>query len=35
MRKKNILLIAPHPDDKTLGYGVTIFRHKKKEIMFF
>ena len=28
--KKNILIIAPHPDDETLGCGGTIFKHKKK-----
>ena len=30
MPKKNILIIAPHPDDETLGCGGTIFKHKKK-----
>ena len=30
MRKKNILIIAPHPDDETLGCGGTIFKHKKE-----
>tara|TARA_B100001142_G_C14164674_1_gene589831 strand:+ start:190 stop:885 length:696 start_codon:yes stop_codon:yes gene_type:complete len=30
MAKKNILIIAPHPDDETLGCGGTIFKHKKK-----
>ena len=25
---KNILVIAPHPDDETLGCGGTLFRHK-------
>ena len=24
----NILVIAPHPDDETLGCGGTLFRHK-------
>jgi len=24
----NILVIAPHPDDETLGVGGTILRHK-------
>ena len=27
---KNILVIAPHPDDETLGCGGTLFRHKLK-----
>jgi len=30
MSKKNILIIAPHPDDETLGCGGTIFKHLKK-----
>ena len=25
-----ILVIAPHPDDETLGCGGTLFRHKKE-----
>ena len=25
--KKNILILAPHPDDETLGCGGTIFKH--------
>ena len=30
MAKKNILIIAPHPDDETLGCGGTIFNHKRR-----
>ena len=30
MAKKNILIIAPHPDDETLGCGGTIFKHKRR-----
>jgi len=30
MTKKNILIIAPHPDDETLGCSGTILKHKKK-----
>lgn len=30
MRKKNILIIAAHPDDEVLGLGGTILYHKKK-----
>ena len=25
-----ILVIAPHPDDETLGCGGTLFRHKQE-----
>ena len=35
MAKKNILIIAPHPDDETLGCGGTIFKHKKKRVIMF
>ncbi|MBF0547073.1 MAG: PIG-L family deacetylase [Candidatus Riflebacteria bacterium] len=27
-KKKNILIISPHPDDETLGCGGTLLRHK-------
>ena len=30
MSKKNILIVAPHADDETLGCGGTILNHKKK-----
>ena len=30
-----ILVIAPHPDDETLGCGGTLFRHKKEEEELF
>ena len=26
---KNVLIIAPHPDDETLGVGGTLLRFKK------
>ena len=25
-----IMIVAPHPDDETLGCGGSLFRHKKK-----
>ena len=30
MTKKNILIVAPHADDETLGCGGTILNHKKR-----
>lgn len=30
MAQKKILIVAPHPDDETLGVGGTLLKHKQK-----
>jgi LmbE family N-acetylglucosaminyl deacetylase len=32
---KNVLVIAPHPDDETLGCGGTLLKHKKNKDNIF
>ena len=35
---KNVLIVAPHPDDEIVGLGITIKKlliKKKKKLLFF